>query len=121
MIRVIPLYSLSLIHQVAIAKRGRPRYKQQIEGPCISVGRKSVKCLDMTIYRISGSRGRDIDDAQLTEIITDMRREQREVGQTMMWAHVRSLGYQTRIRECIHRRNMTPRRPYSVPSPNSLW
>ncbi len=42
----------------------------------------------MTIYRrrmeygISGSRGRDIDDAQLTEIIiTDMRREQREVGQ----------------------------------------
>ncbi len=128
--------------------RGRPRY---------SIGKQQIEYLRsmyfswteisemfgvsyMTIYRrrmeygISGSRGRDIDDAQLTEIITDMRREQREVGQTMMWAHVRSLGYQvtrTRIRECIHRinpissafrwRNMTPRRPYSVPSPNSLW
>lgn len=94
----------------------------------------------MTVYRrrmeygIVESRGRDVSDSQLEQIITEMRYEQPAVGQTMLWAHVRSLGYQitrARIRDAIRRTDpissafrwtdMTPRRPYSVPSPNSLW
>ena len=56
------------------------------------------------------------------------------LGQTMVWARLRSLGYRvTRARVCesicstdpIHTalrwREMTPCRPYSVPGPNSLW
>ena len=82
-------------------------------------------------YDLVDSRGRDISDSDVEQIVNDIRHEQPAVGQTMVWAHIRSLGYyvtRDRVRRAIHRtdpisgafrwKDMTP---YSVPGPNSLW
>ncbi len=80
------------------------------------------------------SWGRSLDDNALIRNIDEMRRDQPSLGQTMIWARLRSQGFyvtRARVRESIRItdplnnalrwKGMTPRRPYSVPSPNSLW
>ena len=79
-------------------------------------------------------RGRALDDNSLLRMVSEIKRDYPTMGQTMLWARLRSQGfYVTRacVREAIRStdpintalrwRDITPRRPYSVPSPNSLW
>lgn len=79
-------------------------------------------------------RGLNLSETELREKVQAMRREQPALGQTMLWARLRSEGYyvtRSRLRDAVRStdplsnvirwNDMTPRRPYSVPSPNSLW
>ena len=94
----------------------------------------------MTVYRRRREYGMmenpdgNITDSELHEILRLMRRELPTLGQTLVWGRLRSLGFKVtraRVREAmkasdpIHTalrwREITPRRPYSVPGPNSLW
>ena len=94
----------------------------------------------MTIYRRRQEYGMmenpsgNITDSELREILQQMRRDLPSLGQTMVWGRLRSLGFKvarSRIREAMRAsdpintalrwREITPRRPYSVPGPNSLW
>jgi len=95
-----------------------------------------------TVYRrrmelgidIDASVGRSLNDSDLLEIVRNMRLNQPALGQTMLWAHLKADGYhvtRARVRNAIRTTDplatvlnwseMTSRRPYSVPSPNSLW
>lgn len=76
-----------------------------------------------------------ISSDELISVVHSMRCEQPEVGETLVWGRLRSLGYQVtreRVRHALRqsdplssalrwRGNLTRRRPYSVPGPNSLW
>ncbi len=127
---------------------GRPRYnisKEQLEY-LRSMSFSWVEISQMlgvsymTVYRrrieygIIDDLGRDLSDDNLIRVVNEMKHEQPALGQTMVWARVKSLGYKVsraRVRDAIRRsdpissafrwREMTRRRPYSVPSPNSLW
>lgn len=129
-------------------RTGRPRFmisKEQIEY-LRSMSFTWVQISDllgvsyMTIYRrrveygIIDNRGRDVSDADILRLVSELRREQPALGQTMVWARLKALGFKVtraRVRDAIHStdpissafrwREMTPRRPYSVASPNSLW
>ena len=73
--------------------------------------------------------------SDLNSLVHTMRSEHPEVGETIVWGRLRSLGYRVtreRVRYALHqtdplssalrwRGNLTRRRPYSVPGPNSLW
>jgi len=85
-------------------------------------------------YGLHSSQGTPISDNDLQECLSEMRSRFPALGQTMAWGRLRSLGYavtRARIREAIRAtdpiytalrwREMTTRRPYSIPSPNSLW
>ena len=75
------------------------------------------------------------DDAELTRLVEQTRRELPYLGEVMVLGRLRSLGYyvtRSRLRQVINDtdpinwalrwgRNMHSRRPYSVPGPNSLW
>lgn len=93
-----------------------------------------------TLYRrrqdlgIIEKPGAHISDQNLHELLRDMRQQFPALGQTMVWGHLRSLGFKVtraRVREAIHVtdpintalrwRQVTPRRIYSVPGPNCLW
>ena len=80
------------------------------------------------------SIGQTVDDATLTALVNEIRRQQPALGQTMVWGQLRSQGYhvtRARVKSAIRStdpintalrwHDMTPRHPYSVPSPNSLW
>lgn len=67
-------------------------------------------------------------------LLRQMRIDFPSLGQTMVWGRLRSLGFRVtraRVREAIRVtdpihtalrwRQVTPRRLYSVPGPNSLW
>ncbi len=126
------------------ASVGRPRYvinKEQLQY-LRSMSFTWIQIGDMlgvsyiTVYRrkiefeIADSRGRRITDEQVEKIVSDIRYEQPAVGQTMIWARIRSMGFDV-TRAAVHKTDpinsafrwnkMTPRRPYSVPGPNSLW
>jgi len=96
----------------------------------------------MTIYRrrltfgmIDIEIGRPLNDQELYDYITRLRRELPQLGESMVFGRIRSEGYRVsrqRIRQAI--RNTDPlntalrwrgeeafRRPYSVPGPNALW
>ncbi len=94
----------------------------------------------MTLYRRRREFGlltdtRGIANDQLRHLLTEMRRQHPNFGETMAMGHIRSLGYHVKraqLRNAIHqtdpiqtalrwRGGLTPRRPYSVPGPNSLW
>ncbi|XP_064384818.1 uncharacterized protein LOC135333721 [Halichondria panicea] len=97
----------------------------------------------MTIYRRRREFGildvhsaaRSISDSDLRTKLQQVRREMPNMGETLVIGRLRSLGYavtRQRVRNAIHatdplnaalrwRGILTARRPYSVPSPNSLW
>ena len=94
----------------------------------------------MTIYRRRMQYGmifepsQSVSDGQLMEIIHQARHELPDLGQAMLAGRLRAMGLHVtrdRIREAIRRsdplntalrwHNVTTRRPYSVPGPNSLW
>lgn len=128
---------------------GRPRFditKEQLEylssmsfswsqiGMLLGVSR-------MTVYRrrvefgLLYSPESNISNDELISVVHSMRCDHPEIGETMAWGRLRSLGYQItreRVRHALRqsdplssalrwRGNMTRRRPYSVPGPNSLW
>ena len=95
----------------------------------------------MTLYRRRREFGlltnnqRTITDDQLKHLLTEMRQQYPNFGETMAMGHIRSLGFHVKrahLRNAIHqtdpiqtalrwRGQLTRRRPYSVPGPNSLW
>ena len=95
----------------------------------------------MTIYRyrrdfnMINEAQQTLTDHQLRVIITELRSEIPSIGETMVMGHLRARGYNVtreRMRLTIHvtdpintslrwRGNLSYRRPYSVPGPNSLW
>lgn len=95
----------------------------------------------MTIYRrrcefnILLDPSRTISNDELESTIRALRHENPEVGESMAWGHLRAAGVQVtreRVRNALRqsdplssalrwRGNLTRRRPYSVPGPNSLW
>ena len=95
----------------------------------------------MTLYRrrqefgLLSNAQRGITDAQLRQLLTQMRNQHPNFGETMAMGHIRSLGFHVKrvqLRNAIHQTDpiqralrwkggLTPRRPYSVPGPNSLW
>ena len=93
----------------------------------------------MTIYRRRNEFGitemdreRQISDDELQNIL---QQEFPAMGQTMVWGHLRSMGYRItreRVRNAMRQNDpihnalrwqgdLVQRRPYSVPGPNSLW
>ena len=85
-------------------------------------------------YRMMENPGANITNSELHEVLRQMRQELPALGQTLVWGRLRSVGSRitrTRVREAmrvsdplhtaLRWREMTPRRPYSVPGPNSLW
>lgn len=97
----------------------------------------------VTIYRRRRELGmvdnngieRSISDTELQSLLQQIRQEMPNIGETLVIGHLRSLGFtvtRQRVRNAIHTTDplntlfrwtgiLTPRRPYSVPSPNSLW
>ena len=93
----------------------------------------------MTIHRRRDEYGllsepaQAITDAQLGQIVRDLRTELPDIGQVMVAGRLRAMGYRLpreQIREAVRTtdplntalrwRGATSRRPYSVPGPNSL-
>ena len=95
----------------------------------------------MTLYRRRREFGlledyqQTITDANLRQLLIEMRQQHPNFGETMAMGHIRSLGYHVKraqLRSAIHqtdpiqtalrwRGELIHRRPYSVPGPNSLW
>ena len=94
----------------------------------------------MTVYRrrqeyeMIDDPTRNVTDEELHQILQQMRRELPALGQSLVWGRLRSMGLnitRERVRQAMREsdpihtalrwREITPRRPYSVPGPNSLW
>ena len=95
----------------------------------------------MTIFRrrvefqMSNEAARYVEDQELRTVISSVRRDLPNVGEKMVLGRLRSMGYQVtreRVRQAIRATDpinsalrwqgiITPRHPYSVPGPNSLW
>ena len=95
----------------------------------------------MTIYRRRHEFGllsdpyTTIDDGQLRSTIRDLRTQFPEIGESIMWGHLRAMRFHVqreRVRRALReidplntalrwRGILTSRRPYCVPGPNSLW
>ena len=128
---------------------GRPRFnitKEQLEYlSSMSFSWSQIATLlgvsRMTIYRRRAEFGLLLDPetslsySDLNSLVYTMRSEHPEIGETIVWGRLRSLGYRVtreRVRNALHqtdplssalrwRGNLTRRKPYSVPGPNSLW
>jgi len=131
------------------SRRGRPRFlvtQDQLEHlRSLSFTWTDVCSLlgvsRMTIYRHRQEFGMvddphgTLNDDQLRTVMTQHRREQPYYGETMVMGQLRAMGYcvsRERVRESIRSTDpintalrwggqITARRSYSVPSPNSLW
>lgn len=136
------------ITTTSLRRRGRPRFdieRDQLEY-LASMGFSWTKIADilgvsrMTVYRRRREYGLladpldTIDDNNLDRVLRQMRADFPAIGETMVQGNLRATGYRVsreRVRQSIRRtdplnaalrwRSITPRRPYSVPSPNSLW
>lgn len=95
----------------------------------------------MTIYRrrveldLLVDPSQIVNNQELESIIRTLRHENPELGESVAWGHLRAAGIQVtreRVRNALRqsdplssalrcRGNLTRRRPYSVPGPNSLW
>ena len=95
----------------------------------------------MTIYRrrvefgLVHTANRTMTDSELRRTLRQIRSELPELGETMVWGQLRAMGYnipRRRVRHAIRatdpfhtalrwRGQLTSRRPYAVPGPNSLW
>ena len=128
--------------------RGRPRFqvqKEQLEYlSSLGFSWTAIAALlgvsRMTVYRRRQEYGllRDpqstLSDQDLTTVLRHLRSEHPYIGETMVIGHLRAMGYHVpreKVRTAIRTtdpintalrwRSLTPRRPYSVPGPNSLW
>ena len=133
---------------MATGSIGRPRFqiqKEQLEylsslGFSWSSIAELLGVSRMTIYRRREQYGmlndpqNTLSDRDLVMVIKHLRHEHPHIGEVMVNGHLRSMGYKVpreKVRETIRAtdpvntalrwRSMTPRRPYSVPGPNSLW
>ena len=129
-------------------RRGRPSYvvsREQLEYlRSLSFSWVTISQMlmisRMTLYRRRVEYGLirnhvPISDPDLFDSVQQIIREHPYVGQSFVWGVLRSQGYHvTRERVCeVIRRSdpvgtacrwgqiVTPRQPYSVPGPNSLW
>ena len=96
----------------------------------------------MTVYRrrleyglLDTTLTGNITDAELKVVVEQMCRDLPTLGETMVWGHLKSMGFRVtreRVRHAIRetdplhtalrwRGDLIGRRPYSVPGPNSLW
>lgn len=95
----------------------------------------------MTIYRrrvefgLLSDPSTHISDSDLVSTVRRMRTDFPDIGESIVWGQLRSKGVQVtreRVRNAIRQTdplntalrwtgNLTKRRPYSVPGPNSLW
>lgn len=131
------------------SQRGRPRFivscEQLLYLRSLSFTWTEIASLlgvsRMTIFRrrqefgILNEPGIEVNDAELRVVLSQLRRTFPELGEKMVIGHLRSLGYnvtRSRVRNAIRvtdpinvalrwQGNLTVRRPYSVPGPNSLW
>lgn len=138
-------YSPPLVHT---AGRGRPRFNITLEQlqylrsmsfTWLQIA-EIVGVSYMTIYRrkweygIVEVPGGNTSDIELHEVLRQMRNDFPTLGQTLVWGRLRSVGINVscaRVREAIRVTDpihsalrwseMTSRRPYTVPGPNSLW
>ena len=129
--------------------RGRPRFdigREQLEYlASLSFTWTDIARLlgvsRMTVYRRRRELGmldeppRTLDDNELRRFITELRRESPNVGEVIVLGRLRSNGMRVpreRVRQMIRETDpintalrwrglITPRHPYSVPGPNSLW
>ena len=129
-------------------QRGRPRFNIQREQllylSSLGFSWTSIASLvgvsRMTLYRRRAELNfladpvHTLNNEELEHLLTEIRREHPNLGQTMMLGLVRAQGYyvsRARLRDAIRRIDplntalrwhaITHRRQYSVPSPNSLW
>ena len=135
---------------VQLPSRGRPRFdisKDQLEYlSAMSFSWTQIASMlgvsRMTIYRRRIDYGMshdgmtsNITDEELAVVLRQMRRENPAIGERMVMGHLRSMGFKItrcRVRDSIRstdpiqtalrwRGQLSPRQPYSVPGPNSLW
>ena len=82
-------------------------------------------------YGLLDERRQTISDADLNDIISELRSTNPHVGESLVTGRLRSLGYyvvRDRVRNALQSSDLlrwpgvlTHRRPYSVAGPNSLW
>lgn len=131
------------------SRRGRPRFvisRDQLEYlRSLSFTWTDISALlgvsRMTLFRrrvefqMVSDPSRRVGDAELRTILSTIRQQLPHVGEKMVSGRLRSLGYHVtreRLRQAIRDTDpincalrwqgvLSPRRPYSVPGPNSLW
>lgn len=134
---------------VASGQRGRPRFqieREQLEYlRSLSFTWSDISSMlgvsRMTLYRyrrllnMMDEPRLTLTDRQLRDHITRLRTQMPAVGETLIMGYMRSNGYHVtrdRVRQNMRatdpintalrwRGNLSNRRPYSVPGPNSLW
>ena len=138
-------YSTPVQHN---SRRGRPSYavgREQIEYlRSMSFSWVAISNMlmisRMTLYRRRVEYGligscAPISDSELFDLVQQIVRDHPYVGQSFVWGVIRSQGYEVtreRVRRAIRQSDpigtvsrwgqiITPRQPYSVPGPNSLW
>ena len=86
-------------------------------------------------YQLVDYARENITDEELRSVLLHLRRESPASGEVMVWGALRAMGFivrRQRLRQAIReidplhtalrwRGDLTGRRPYSVPGPNSLW
>ena len=127
---------------------GRPRFhvlKEQLEYlHSLSFSWTSIAQMlgisRMTVYRrrleysMLSEPVNSVSDTTLYDIVRELRRELPDISQSMVCGRLRSLGLKVnreRVREAVRQSDplntvlgwnaITPRRPYTVAGPNSLW
>ena len=137
------------VSSVSSGRRGRPRFDitadQIIYLHSLSFLWKKISSLlgvsRMTIYRRRVQYGlvhpayQTLTDAQLQATVREIHSQQPTLGEVMVWGRIRARGFHVtrqRLRRAIRttdplhtalrwRGDLTPRHPYSVAGPNSLW
>ena len=136
---------IPVLHNVT-GRPGRPSFnieKDQLHS--LSFSWTSVSKLMMisrsTLYRRRREYGLDrnsytpISNEDLVSLVRRITTQHPYVGQSFVWGVIRSEGHQVtreRVRQIMRRNDpvgtalrwggmTTPRQPYSVPGPNSLW
>ena len=102
----------------------------------LGVSRMTIyrRCLEFGMVN-TVNRTVTMSDQELRSTVQEIHSKQPELGKTLIWGRVRAMGFyvsRERLRRAIRttdplrtalrwRGNLTTRRLYSVPGPNSLW